>query len=222
MSKRKPVMRLPLPNPVDPGSTVCLVIELPDAPQYISAVKGAIEGLTHQSAWERDIDHFAIDTALRMFDAYNTIRVQPDCNALPVPNWYLDLNMIQGDFYHSAWFCPCPVIFGDGSVGEEYSLAAWATGGPAELRFDIIGRDRATNDPVGGLFDSIEVANQLDPSGQTFQYQIEACDGSTPAGTLTTPQSFGPGEYRTFSLITGNTTVFMITLRTHNDWTCTP
>ena len=223
MSRSRLKKLLPLPNPVEPGSEVCARMLVPNAPEYISAVRGQILALTFWTVWERDPLHFGLDTALRMQQAYDSlVFTEQDCNSVPLPDWYLDLNMIQGDYYHDAWNAPAQVIYQGGDLGEVYSLAAWATGTPAELRFDIIGRRRDNQAAVGGQMESIVVANQLDPNGQTFEYQIDACDGTTPGGNLTTPQSLTAGEYRSFSLITGNQTAFMITLMTRRNWTCTP
>lgn len=215
-------MRYPLPNPVEPGSEICARISIPDAPEYIDAVTGQLFTLTRAYAWANDADHFAIDTAARMMTAFDTLSFSPDCDTLPVPNWFLDLNMVQGNYFADAWFLPTPLNFGGGVFGLEYYLTAWATGEPAELRFDISGKARADSSAVGGDFLSIVIANQQDPFGQTFHQEVENCDGTTPGSDETTPFTLSEEERRVFSFHSGNLTAFMFLITIKGDWTCVP
>lgn len=58
-----------LPEAVDPPSTKCFVIEVPDDPQHIAAFRGALLNLASAYKWADDPTHMAKDVALRWREA---------------------------------------------------------------------------------------------------------------------------------------------------------
>ena len=53
--KRDKTTGLPLPSPVDPGSTVCYTMQIPNAPEYRQALRGVLSELGKAFNWSRTI-----------------------------------------------------------------------------------------------------------------------------------------------------------------------
>lgn len=74
-----------LPAAVEPGSTKCASIIIPDDPDYIAALTGALYELSKPYAWADDDDHTALLVGQRMFQAFETLTIDDDCTATPLP-----------------------------------------------------------------------------------------------------------------------------------------
>jgi len=65
MSRQNPPAKWVLPEAVDPPTTRCFVIEVPDDPQHVAAFRGALLNLASAYKWADDVTHMAKDVALR-------------------------------------------------------------------------------------------------------------------------------------------------------------
>lgn len=81
--RRNPRARYPLPNPIEPDLTACLKMTVPDSREYRVAIRGQLYALSRAYVWADDPDHFALDAAARMRDAYETLTFAPSCGECP-------------------------------------------------------------------------------------------------------------------------------------------
>lgn len=65
--------RWALPSEVDPATTRCFQIAIPNDPLYIAAFKGALYDLTKPYAWGNDENHTALSVGARMLEAWRTL-----------------------------------------------------------------------------------------------------------------------------------------------------
>lgn len=63
-----------LPQVVNPGSTRCFQVEVPDDPEHISAFLAQIEQLSYWYTWERDQTKKGREVAAVWWDVYNAVR----------------------------------------------------------------------------------------------------------------------------------------------------
>lgn len=74
-----------LPATVEPGAAKCASIIIPDDPDYIAALTGALYELSKPYAWADDDAHTALLVGQRMFQAFETLTISDDCSATPLP-----------------------------------------------------------------------------------------------------------------------------------------
>lgn len=80
--KRDKTTGLPLPSPVDPGSTICVTLQIPDAPEYRQALRGFLADLGKWWTWQHTTgqdDAPAREAAELWREAANTITYSDDC-----------------------------------------------------------------------------------------------------------------------------------------------
>lgn len=80
--KRDKTTGLPLPNPVDPGSTICVTLQIPDAPEYRQAFRGFVADLGKWWTWQHTAgqdDAPAREAAELWRVAANSITYSEDC-----------------------------------------------------------------------------------------------------------------------------------------------
>lgn len=81
MSKRFPPERFVLPAEVEPSTSVCYQVMVPNDPMHIAAFKGAIYRLAWQQSWARDEDHKAREVARVWMDIFNNLE---ECTDMPI------------------------------------------------------------------------------------------------------------------------------------------
>lgn len=80
--RRDKTTGLPLPSPVDPGSTICVTLQIPDAPEYRQAFRGFVADLGKFWTWQHTVgqdDSPAREAAELWRTAANTITYSEDC-----------------------------------------------------------------------------------------------------------------------------------------------
>jgi len=73
MSKRNPPARWPLPLVVDPPTSICYQIPVPNDIYHLAAFKGAIYELAKAYSWGNDDAHTALDVAAVWLDIFNNL-----------------------------------------------------------------------------------------------------------------------------------------------------
>lgn len=103
--RRNPPAKWVLPEAVDPPTTKCFVIEVPDDPQHIAAFRGALLNLASAYKWADDATHMAKDVALRWRQA---IEEMAECDMAI---------MLRTNPFDS---CGAQVSYDGGTVWEEF------------------------------------------------------------------------------------------------------
>lgn len=104
MSKRFPQERYPLPIDVNPPTTVCFQIEVPNDIYHLAAFRGAIFSLAKPYNWEDDIAHTAILAGARWMQIFDALK--PGC---PKPD-FGSASMEVEDFMPLRIDCNCNVF----------------------------------------------------------------------------------------------------------------
>jgi len=95
MARRNPPAKWTLPSVVDPPTTRCFVINVPNEPLHIAAFRGALLNLAAAYKWQDDPTHKAREVALvwrRIVDAVT------DCDDPPTPPAYPNTGIYLEDF----------------------------------------------------------------------------------------------------------------------------
>lgn len=80
--KRDKTTGLPLPSPVDPGTAICFQMRIPNAPEYIQALRGVIADLGKPWIWQQTVGQLnegAYEAAELWRKAATTITYSEDC-----------------------------------------------------------------------------------------------------------------------------------------------
>lgn len=107
--------RYKLPETLEPSGTKCASIIIPDDPDYIAAVTGALYGLTKAYEWQNDEGHNALVASARMLRAFETLTIDDDCTATPLP--WCGLSDFHDDGQTDIW---------EPSQYDSRGLSAWS------------------------------------------------------------------------------------------------
>lgn len=211
--------RIPLPSVLDPLTSKCVRLRIPDDPEWEGMFWGALNQLSVWTAYQRSGDTSASDVASvwrQVFaDAHNV-----PCPEDDRPNWHLAVTILAGWYDTFTWGNPKYFSNWPDPPSAEWSLTAMPGNPAVAPHFKIEGKANSDNSLVGGTM-HIQVSSEFDPAGRVFVATLVDCLGGTTTETHFTPWSVF-GDYKSIEITGGDTVTFLVRDTIDGNWLCGP
>lgn len=186
MRRKNGTARYPLPDPVNPESSTCLKMVIPDTREYRVAVRGQLYALSRAYVWGDDSEHTALSVASLMRDAYDTLEFGA-CADCPDLDWHLVASHVGSITLDEDLFNNPFVGSLNGWTAKLYTASFF--GGSSSDLLILDAKADLDNSPVGGIFLEINV-DSSSPAASAYAYTD--CNARNISGSPNTPYTLSP------------------------------